>query len=70
MPLEVATARAGGEMGDTEEWPILPLSYFGDAECCGCLFGVMRDDHADICKQYGVGVKGGRVDNLRPRHQK
>ena len=28
--------------------PIIPHSDFGDPNCCGCLFGIVRGDEADI----------------------
>ena len=43
------------------EGPILPHSDFGDADCCGTLWGLRRDDQpgiADIiCNECGVTVK-------------
>jgi hypothetical protein len=33
---------------ERERGPIIPHSDFGDAECCGCLFGVVGGDQAEI----------------------
>ena len=36
----------------------LPHSCFGDSECCGCLNGLIRGDHADIvCKECEAVVR-------------
>jgi ribosomal protein S27E len=36
----------------------LPHSEFGDPECCGCLNGFVRGDHADIiCNECSTVVR-------------
>jgi hypothetical protein len=33
---------------ERERAPIIPHADFGDPDCCGCVFGVVRGDQADI----------------------
>jgi hypothetical protein len=35
--------------------PIIPHADFGDHDCCGCLFGLVRGDKAEIrCNECGA----------------
>jgi hypothetical protein len=44
---------------------LLPHSSFGDPDCCGCLYGVRRGDHAEIlCNECGVIVRTLPLDDL------
>jgi hypothetical protein len=48
-----------------ERGPIIPHSDFGDADCCGCLFGVSSGDQADIvCNECNVIVRTVPVADL------
>jgi hypothetical protein len=43
----------------------LPHADFGDPECCGCLNGVIRADHADIvCNDCGAVVRTVPLNDL------
>ena len=45
--------------------PIIPHSDFGNADCCGCLFGVSRGDQSDIvCNECDVIVRTVPVTDL------
>jgi hypothetical protein len=49
-----------------ERVPIIPHSNFGDPECCGCLFGVVQGDLAEIvCNECLVVVRRVPVSDLR-----
>ena len=46
--------------------PIIPHSDFGDPECCGCLFGVVQGDPAEIvCNECLVVVRRVPASDLR-----
>ncbi len=41
-----------------ERVPIIPHSDFGDLDCCGCLFGVVQRDLAEIvCNECRLVVR-------------
>lgn len=45
---------------------IIPHSAFGDPDCCGCLDGIVRGDHAEIvCNECGSIVRTVPKDQLR-----
>ena len=47
---------------------VLPHSDFGDPECCGCLAGVLCDDHAEItCNECGNVVRTVPAQDLQRR---
>ena len=58
-------------MGDETTDPehpeyLLPHSDFGDPECCGLLFPVLRGDQADLtCNECGTVVRVVRAEDLR-----
>jgi hypothetical protein len=41
------------EWHDPTSLHIIPHSAVGDADCCGCIFPLVREDHADLmCNEY------------------
>jgi hypothetical protein len=49
-----------------ERVPINPHSDFGDADCCGCLFGVAQGDLAEIvCNECRVVVRTVPASHLQ-----
>jgi hypothetical protein len=45
---------------------ILPHSEFGDPDCCGCIFPVLRDDQVEIiCNECDVVVKTVPIAGIR-----
>jgi hypothetical protein len=51
------------------EGPILPHSEFGDPECCGTLWPLVRDDNPDVadimCNECEAVVKTVPVNELQ-----
>jgi hypothetical protein len=45
----------------------LPHQLFGDPDCCGCLNGMIWEDHAEIiCNECDIVIRRVPVDSLQP----
>jgi hypothetical protein len=51
--------------GDDVRATVIPHSDFGDAECCGCLCGIVQGEDAEVvCNECGIVVRRVRAAEL------